>query len=235
MSPEQSRQQLIAGQALHYRLRYSSRRSIGLRIDADGLLITAPHRCPERDIEAALSARAAWIFRHLQQRPAASAPLGLLQQGSVLYHGQALALQVNSGRAAVAVTSDTLLLTLPAGSTDAQATHILSRWFQQQARRQFAGRVFHFAALLGVATPLLRLTSARTRWGSCNQRGEIRLHWRLLQAPPAILDYVIVHELAHILELNHSPRFWAHVERAYPDWRTAREYLREHGQRYWAW
>jgi hypothetical protein len=73
----------------------------------------------------------------------------------------------------------------------------------------------------------VRLSSARTRWGSCSSRSGIRLHWRLIHLPPALIDYVVAHEVAHLLEMNHSPRFWAVVERLYPDWRAARADLRK--------
>ena len=75
----------------------------------------------------------------------------------------------------------------------------------------------------------LQLSSARTRWGSCTAAGVIRLNWRLLQAPPAVLDYVMAHELAHLEHMNHSPAFWAETARLYPDWQTARRWLKQHG------
>ncbi|MFN9391063.1 MAG: M48 family metallopeptidase [Betaproteobacteria bacterium] len=83
----------------------------------------------------------------------------------------------------------------------------------------------HFAERLGVARPRVLLSDARTRWGSCNAGGEVRLNWRLMQAPEALIDYVVAHEVAHLLHLNHSPRFWRAVERIYPAWETARAEL----------
>ena len=74
--------------------------------------------------------------------------------------------------------------------------------------------------------PAVRLSNARTRWGSCSSRSGIRLHWRLVHLSPALIDYVVAHEVAHLVEMNHSPRFWAVVERLYPDWREARAALR---------
>lgn len=76
--------------------------------------------------------------------------------------------------------------------------------------------------------PRLALTQARTRWGSCNSRGDIRLNWRLIHLPLTLIDYVVAHELAHIKEMNHGPRFWALVETMYPDWKTAKSTLRAH-------
>ena len=88
-----------------------------------------------------------------------------------------------------------------------------------------APRVLHFASQVTRKMPAVKLSSARTQWGSCNHKGEIRLHWRLVQLPPAIADYVIAHEVAHLVELNHSPRFWALVESILPGHAEARRKL----------
>jgi predicted metal-dependent hydrolase len=79
-----------------------------------------------------------------------------------------------------------------------------------------APRVAHFAARLRRAPPTVTLSNARSEWGSCNHRGEIRLNWRLAQLPPDLADYVVAHEVAHLVELNHSARFWALVESLLP-------------------
>ncbi len=77
------------------------------------------------------------------------------------------------------------------------------------------------------ATPTLRLSNARSEWGSCNARGEIRLNWRLVQLPPTLAEYVVAHEVAHLVELNHSPRFWALVERLMPGHAALRRELED--------
>lgn len=81
----------------------------------------------------------------------------------------------------------------------------------------------------------LALSSARSRWGSCSASGGVRLNWRLMQAPPAVIDYVVIHELAHLAELNHSPRFWAIVAAHCPDWKVRRDWLKQHGNRLLGW
>ena len=101
----------------------------------------------------------------------------------------------------------------------------VGRWLKEQALALLAPRVLHFARQVTGVPPPVKLSSARTQWGSCNQKGEIRLHWRLVQLPPAIADYVIAHEVAHLVELNHSPRFWALVESLFPGHAEARREL----------
>ena len=100
------------------------------------------------------------------------------------------------------------------------------QWYRKQALTDFSRRLEILAAKLGVPTPALFLSNARSRWGSCNSRQEIRLNWRLLQAPPHIINYVVAHELAHLKEMNHSAKFWAMVEKIYPDYKTAEKELK---------
>ena len=90
-------------------------------------------------------------------------------------------------------------------------------------------RAAYFAGIMNVTYGTLRLSSARTRWGSCSARGNLNFHWKLILMPPEILDYVVVHELAHRKEMNHSARFWAIVESVLPDYKERRQWLKENG------
>jgi len=101
----------------------------------------------------------------------------------------------------------------------------LVRWLKAIALDVLTVRAAHFAALLGQPAPRVSLSNARTQWGVCTEGGSIRLSWRLVHIEPALADYVIAHESAHLVELNHSRRFWTLVERLYPGWREARERL----------
>jgi len=97
---------------------------------------------------------------------------------------------------------------------------------REQARERFAARIAHYAPLLGVRPSALRVSSARTRWGSASTRGTIALNWRLLCLPDDLLDYVVVHELAHLREMHHGPAFWALVGAVLPDYAERRSALR---------
>jgi predicted metal-dependent hydrolase len=106
------------------------------------------------------------------------------------------------------------------------------KWYKQQALPHFTARVNHYAEILGVPNPHVMLSSANTRWGSCSHKGEIRLSWRLLKAPPHLIDYVVAHEVAHLKEMNHSPAFWQVVAQLYPDYILARKELESLEPRY---
>ena len=100
---------------------------------------------------------------------------------------------------------------------------------KKEGRKRFAERAAYFAPLVGVRYGRIAVRSQHTKWGSCSARGNLNFNCLLLLTPPEVLDYVVVHELCHLLELNHSARFWQHVERVLPNWRESRSWLREHG------
>lgn len=119
----------------------------------------------------------------------------------------------------VVIARHQLWLDLPANSPEGLIRDCTACWMQLQAQAVFTERMTHYAPMLGVQWRALKLSQANTRWGSASSNGTIRLHWRLMQMPPEVLDYVVVHELAHLREMNHSARFWALVEQILPDYR----------------
>ncbi|UXY15164.1 M48 family metallopeptidase [Chitiniphilus purpureus] len=211
----------LAGRALEYSVVRSQRRSIGLKIDAQGLTVQLPLRVPLTEAEAVIQRKLAWIMRHLDALPP---PRGALDDGSqVAWLGQPRLLRLGAARTRLTETELWLQ-----GDT-ARADEALVRLLQRSARSHFAERTALWAGRMGLAPRRVLLTSARGRWGSCSANGDIRLNWRLMQAPPEVIDYVVIHELAHLAELNHSARFWALVEQACPDWRQLRAWLRLNG------
>ncbi len=105
----------------------------------------------------------------------------------------------------------------------------LEKWYKENALKIFNERAYMYAKLLGVSYSKIKLSNARTRWGSCSSKGNINLSWRLIMASLEISDYVIIHELAHRLEMNHSANFWKHVESVLPNYKNARKWLTDNG------
>ncbi len=101
---------------------------------------------------------------------------------------------------------------------------------REHARTVFTARAEHFAAAMGVSYKRIFIKDQRTLWGSCSQAGNLNFNWRVALAPPEVVDYLVVHELAHLLEMNHSRRFWAHVERQCPDYKARRRWLRDNAR-----
>lgn len=221
----------------------SARRSIGLEISvAEGLIVRAPLRASERQIQALLQEKAAWIgskLTLLQERQAAQVQIDWRNHALVPFlDGQLqLALHPSAPRDGllVAVAAQRWVLHLPCAE-EASAPVLRSTlwaWWCRHARSLLTERLQHYAPQLGVHWRSLRLTDARTRWGSAKQDGSIMLNVKLLHYPQAVVDYVVVHELAHLHEMNHSPRFWAWVARACPDYRALRATLKAQAAPLW--
>jgi len=233
-SPEDRRHIRLGDTDIPYRLIRSQRRTIGLSVDRHGLRVGAPARARLGDIESLLYRHGQWVLRKLDawQRIAAE-PAFVPTEGATLpWLGREIRLSLAEQRGS-RWSADGRGLQLPIG----EPARALERALRQDVRHNLGQRLARLAAVLGVPTPPLALSSARTRWGSCNQRGQIRLNWRLGFFPPAVIDYVVAHELAHLKEMNHSSRFWSVVERLCPEWRTQRAALKALApslNRYWS-
>ncbi len=124
---------------------------------------------------------------------------------------------------------------IPADHLAERVRHLAERWLRAQARHHLQQRVNDLAIRLNVTPGPLAVKDTRSRWGSCSARGNLSFNWRLIMAPPWIIDYLVAHELAHLRELNHSPRFWAVVRRVCPDYQSHRIWLRLAGERLMNW
>lgn len=219
----------LPGQVLTYQLKRSDRRSIGLKISRDGLTVTLPLRLPVIEAERAVRHKLDWILDKLAEQPASVS--GLACGSQVLWLGEALTLHIGHARSRIEGTE----LHLAASDHPEQIAAKLAHFYQRSARAHFSVRVQHWSGHTGLVPRRVALSSARGRWGSCSSTGGVRLNWRLMQAPPAVIDYVVIHELAHLAELNHSPRFWAIVETHCPDWKVQRGWLKQHGGQLMGW
>jgi predicted metal-dependent hydrolase len=216
----QLRHVFLGGQAVEYRLVRARRRSIGMEVHLEGLTVRAPRWVALRDIEVALYERAAWILRALHEwraRRRDVMPREWKTGAPILYRGRELALVLFPSRHA-AIDADLFHLTVrhPQVHDGAAVQDSVRHWLRDEALALVATRVPAYARRLTAREPVVRLSNARSEWGSCNAKGVIRLNWRLVQLPPLLADYVVAHEVAHIVELNHSARFWAVVETLMP-------------------
>lgn len=221
----------LCGLAVDYRLVRTRRRTIGMEIDLDGLTVRSPRWITIAEIEGALRERAEWVVRTLEAwrgRRRDVLPRVWTTGAPILYQGRELALAVFPSRKPL-VRADLFDLAVlhPHAPDEAKVATVVAHWLREEALRLCLPRTVDFAALLGLPPPPVKLSNARGEWGSCNHRGEIRLNWRLAQLPPALAEYVVAHEVAHLVELNHSPRFWALVERLLPGHAALRRALDE--------
>jgi predicted metal-dependent hydrolase len=225
----------LSGRTLEYGLKRSARRTIGFAIDGSGLTITAPRWVTLADIEAAIAGKERWIFAKLAewQTRAEQRALPRIEWrdgAQIPFLGKPVRISLASSTGVLAFDPNeaSLALALPAHADAQQIKDRVQGWLQTEAKRLFGERLDIYAQKLGVRFSGYALSSAATRWGSCSSDGRIRLNWRLIHFPLSIIDYVVAHELAHLREMNHSPRFWQTVESIFPEFREARHTLKHH-------
>jgi predicted metal-dependent hydrolase len=219
---------LPSGELLHYQLERRQRRTVGLKITQTGLVIHAPKRISQSQLEYIITQKADWVLRKLASVTANKTPEIQWQHGEqLLFLGNAITLMVehNVRSKAVEYELGVLQLAMPNHDQKLIARKVI-QWYQKQAISDFARRLEIFSSKLGVKFTSLTLSNAALRWGSCNSKKEIRLNWRLMQAPPHIINYVVCHELAHIKEMNHSAKFWVTVASIFPDYKLAEKELK---------
>jgi len=221
---------LANGQQIPYQLELRPRRTVGLKITQQGLVVHAPKRIVVHQLNQILQEKSAWILNKLALREANTIEPVQWQHGEhLLFLGQDVMLQVveTKGKSQVQLNADQLVVSIKEGTSQTLVAKKAIQWFQQQAFEDFARRVEIFATKLGLKPPPVALSNAHSRWGSCNSRGQVRLNWRLIQAPPQVINYVVCHELAHLKEMNHSARFYAVLAQLSPDHADAEKLLKQ--------
>jgi predicted metal-dependent hydrolase len=227
---------VLDGRTVEYTVRRSARRrSIPLTLDERGLRVGAPWQAGEHAIVRQLHRHADWVLKKIEEwsrrRPAARR----WQDGeTVMLLGEPVRLSVLPKPCAPELRTGCLFVGCADPHHAAGLESEVTGWLRERALACFGERVAHFVPMLGVPTPHVRLSSARTRWGSCHPAGHILLNWRLIHFPLPLVDYVVVHELAHLRELNHSARFWRLVAQVVPDHAARRAELRTCSHQYLA-
>lgn len=217
-----------AGQRIEYLLKRSSaRRSMALKVDAQGRpQINAPLAMPLYRIEHFLIRHVDWLQDQMTRRADVAWQSGM----RLPYLGDEIELAVGFVAANEPARFEQGRLLCPESDTAAA----LTAWYRSQARMVLAERLAAECARLGHVTPAWRLSDARTRWGSLSPKGVVGLNWRLIKAAPAVIDYVICHELAHFRHRNHSAAYWREVARICPGFEAERARLLERGAAYMA-
>lgn len=205
-------------------LRRSARaRRFSLRVaQADGkVTLSLPTRAREAEAMAFAASQEGWIRAALARMPAVE----IVGIGSVIpVEGRLLRLAAGQGRA-VQVVGDSLLVP----GDPARAGVRVAAYLKVLARDRLVAASDRYAAQIGRRVAQVSLRDTRSRWGSCTAEGALMYSWRLVMAPPSVLDYVAAHEVAHMVEMNHSDRFWAVVARLYPAWQEERAWLKRQG------
>ncbi len=197
-----------------------------------GLVVVVPRGYRLERVPELLEEKGAWVLRKLAGVSTAGAALagrGLETGDAVPYLGRSLELVVRQdGRRGATVVLEQGTLVVVLGSSSLGPEVALERWYRAQAEKTIREKAEDVSARLGLAYGRLTIRGQRTRWGSCSQRGNLSFNWKLMMAPEPVIDYVVVHEIAHLREMNHSKRFWKLVADNCPRWRVYRKWLKAH-------
>jgi predicted metal-dependent hydrolase len=209
---------------IEYRLS-PRRRSIGIQVTTEGkVVVTLPRGASRESLDRALEKHRAWIERRVAERQAA---WGQFKEGEAYFLGEAFRLTVLRGATgAVNLNGPEIRVSLPEG---ADLWPRLVAWYAERAFTRLQERVAHFAAQMGLQPGPVALKGWKRRWGECHPDGALKFNWRLILCPPPVIDYVVVHELAHLKVSGHNPRFWAQVAKVLPDYAARRRWLNRAG------
>lgn len=235
---EEIRRVSLNGKEVAYTLKRCKRRTIGMKIDSRGLTVRIPSRESLHWVESVLRNKADWVVEKLDEWKTRKSNELVWEEGAVfpllgepwqLAATAAGVMQMTRATVKTGAEDRQMQLPLPSVLAARQIEKIVMEWYRSKALTCFSERVELYANKLGVALPQLRLSRARTQWGSCHVRGVVHLNWRLIQMPLNLVDYVVAHELSHLIEMNHSSAFWQTVGRVYPDYVAARKELKRLG------
>lgn len=205
----------------------SDRKTLSISVDTFGrLIVRAPKKYSEERIFAFLRKKEGWILRKQAERKGAGTdlPPENLDGYTFLLLGNQTKIVVDDGKK-VGYDGERNIIYLPREKSKER----LIKWLKENAKRILTTVTKRKAEEMGVSYKSITVTSAKTRWGSCSGDNALRYTFRLLYCPKEIIDYVVVHELSHTLQHNHSKQFWQVVERYIPDWKTRRKWLKGHG------
>jgi len=212
-------------------IRTDRKKTASLRLRDGQMQLVVPKRATQGAIDRILAAKANWIRKTLAEDAARSTfePCAYTDGSTFTWLGRKTTLAVSQEANGWPSLQDDQI-SLGTGSPNETRAQLLA-WAKQEAHNHLRARVQQYSDHMNVRPGPLTVRDYKSRWGSCSADGSIRFNWRIMIAPPDIVDYVVVHELAHLREMNHSPRFWAHVKAVLPDLDQHRQWLKQNGYR----
>jgi hypothetical protein len=223
---------------LNFQLIKSKRRrkTISLHIKEGGnIVIRAPHKASKREIEEFIREREAWVVEKLTEEKERRKELqkAFVPGEKFLYLGESYPLEIDES------DHNEPLLKLSFGNFVLDRNHVeeardlFIEWYKKEAKEKIEGRVRYYSDRFQLLPKGTKITGAKSRWGSCSRDNRLSFSWRIIMAPLRIIDYILVHELVHIKEKNHSRNFWAALEKILPDYRERRVWLKKNGHMLW--
>ncbi len=204
----------------------SKRKTVSIQIKDDGrLIVRAPLRLSKKNILSIVKKHQNWIDTKQQEIIQRNKTLKKFSEGEeFLYLGKYYPLKIVNNNENLLTFEDNFYLSDYCLSN---AKEVFTNWYKQNAEKIIKHRVEYYADIYNLKYTKIKISNAKTRWGSCSYNGNININWRLIMAPVEVLDYVIVHELVHLKIDNHSKNFWQNVEMIYPDYKKAKKWLKD--------
>ncbi len=233
----QLRTGLFSSRTLEYVIRFSKRsRKSRIKVDLDGIEVVLPEHVHSDHAERMMREYSEWVlkkvalFDEIKKRQQARLSD---DEKTLLFHGKKMTV-IKETRAAFGKTEkiriDTNRIYLPVnGYSKAQASLVFQKFLKELARSEITAMAEALSQKLGTNYARITIRDQRTRWGACSARKSLSFNWRLVMAPPEVAEYVVIHELAHLIEMNHSIRFWKIVEKHCPDYKKRRLWLKKNG------
>ncbi|MEM7360989.1 MAG: SprT family zinc-dependent metalloprotease [Pseudomonadota bacterium] len=233
MTSKKRGEALLVDGLLFELVRSPRRKTLTVEVAQTGVKVRAPERMREATIYQFLRNKRRWIERHLADLPAPTPPLELETGAELRFLGETYRLRITSGRKSVHVDQGELVVPVVPSHLPREQTvkRKLVKWYKETAHQYLADRVARRAEAMfeHPTTATIKVRDYKRRWGSCDHRGDLSFNWRIMMAPETVIDYVVVHELAHLIEFNHSRRFWQIVEHQLPGWREQQQWLSKNG------
>ena len=218
--------------------RTSRKKSVGFRVSQGKVTVLAPKAMTAKELFLVIETKRRWIMTKLrdyvdqveQGDQVAPRVMQYIDGEAITFLDDELTLRLRKGAFKAVCDGHELIVYLPQIKPE-WVRNALERWYKQQAETHFAGRVAHYAPLVGAHPHAIQIKTYRARWGSCNTKRQLQFNWKLMMAPQAVVDSVVVHELCHLIHMHHGPAFWSEVKRVLPNYGDAKVWLREEGAR----
>ena len=222
---------------LQYELRRTKRKTIGIKTELDGaVIVTAPSRFSEKEIKRIVKEKEGWIKKRQEDIKRASEELAgdmAFLKDKLLYLGQPyfvdVVLEPEFYKTTAGLYGEKIYIMAQAFD-EMEMRDVLEQWYRSEAKRIIADRIALYQPEIGVKVNSFRIKDQKTRWGSASSKGNLNFNWRLVMAPVEVIDYVVIHELCHLREMNHSKQFWSLVEQYDKEYKKHREWLKKKGR-----
>ena len=221
--------ELHDGSFINYELIKKYRRTVSLKITPTGLIVNAPILMTNYRIDQLLKKKSKWIKKKLLLTNNNKEPFEINKEAQFKILNNELLIKLSEGRNDIAIDKNRCYISFKNLSDHYRLKKFFIMWIKNYALNYFTLRVDELCRENNFKVNATLISNAKTRWGTCNSRKEIRLNWRLIQAPPFVIDYVICHELSHLKFMNHSSDFWQQVHLLFPKYKEAELYLKQNG------